>query len=106
MKVDFCTTLCDFDGNPVQHQHGENRHDATLKSVCVEVLMARFPDEQLSPGTQIERYSLAKKIHHSNGDGLEVTTDQVVELKKLLAKGYSPAIVGAACELLDPAALE
>lgn len=105
MLIDFGKKLTDFNGNPVKQMNGDKSLvDASLSSVCVEALMARFPDETLSAEQQLSRYALAKAIHKA--EALEITTDDIVLLKRLLAKGYGPAIVGAACEILDPAAIK
>jgi hypothetical protein len=104
VSVPFDTVLKDFDGRPVKHNRAGELVDATLKGVAVEALL--LVDAQgLSADEHLSRYGLAQRIHKANGAGVELTVEEIALVKRLLAKGYTPGVVGAAVEILDPASL-
>ena len=76
--------------------------DMTLKEVCLAALQANFDDEkQLSATEKVARYSLATDIFKAKGS-IELASEEITLLKKLIGKGFTVLIVGQAYELLDP----
>jgi hypothetical protein len=113
--IDFSTPLHQLDGSEFLGQDGKPA-PITLGDVCEVALLASYKDEGddiVSGKIKIEdfnkekarRFGLAKKIHTANGD-LQVTTDDIALLKKLIGKSYNALIMGQAWELLDPASVK
>ena len=76
--------------------------DMTLKEVCLAALQANFDDEkQLSATEKVARYSLATDIFKAK-ESIELASEEITLLKKLVGKGFTMLIVGQAYELLDP----
>lgn len=76
--------------------------DMTLKEVCLAALQANFDDEkQLSATEKVARYSLATDIFKAKGS-IELASEEITLLKKLIGKGFTMLIVGQAYGLLDP----
>lgn len=97
MQVDFSTVLVDFNNQPLKNENA----DLTLRSVCIEALMAIFKDEEnLSGEDKLKRYDLGMIIHSANG-AVDLRVEDVALLKKLVGKGYAPIIVGQVWNLLD-----
>lgn len=96
MKINFDKAITDLNGNPLK----EGDEEITLKGVCVSALMAAFPDEKL-PGTdKLKRFRLADAIYSANGP-LEVSSEDISLLKKLVGDGWGVLIVGRALPLLE-----
>lgn len=76
--------------------------DMTLREVCLAALQANFDDEKnLSATEKVSRYSLATDIFKAK-DSLDLASEEITLLKKLIGKGFTMLIVGQAYELLDP----
>ena len=73
----------------------------TLRVVCQNALVAMYQDEQqLSGEDKLKRWELAVKIKKSP-EPCELSTEDVVLVKKLIGKMYIPAISGQAWQLLE-----
>jgi hypothetical protein len=73
----------------------------TLKAACFGALGATFQDEQTLPGEEkFKRYELYKKIKDAT-DPVELKSEDVVLLKKLVGKAYGPLIMGQCWDLLE-----
>ena len=96
MRIDCATVLLDMGGNPLMD--GESQ--VTLKRVAVEVLKASFEDEKdLSGDDKRARYLLGRRISHVSDRDLK--SEEIVLLKKLIAKAYGPSVVGPAWLILE-----
>jgi hypothetical protein len=85
-------------GNPLFER--TQSEPVTLRSICVDALLANYPDEQgLTGSKKMERFKLADRI--SSG-GTELKAEELAELKALIAKGFGVLAVGRAYALLDP----
>lgn len=99
MKVDFNSVIKDLKGEPVK----DGDRDFTLAAVACNALLMPYPDEQsLSGADKFRRYKLADKITSANGQGVDLSVEEIADLKKLIGKGYGPLVVGRAYEILDP----
>lgn len=97
MLRNFDQTMKDLEGKPIKD---ENEKEITLKSIAVGALMASYPDEQnLSGEEKFKRYNLAVKIN--KGGEIEVSAEDISDLKKLIGKGFSVLAVGSAYKLLE-----
>ena len=116
MKVDFSTQLVNIEGEPMEEPkfdpstgepvmegEGENAKPVMLKvslaRVAKRVLLTTFEDEKnLDADEKLKRWNLAQKI---NRGSKSVSTEEVSLLKKLIAKAFSPAILGPAFTILE-----
>ena len=118
MKIDFNYKFTELDGTIIPEQppemvkndNGEMEEKKyppfTLRKACTNVLVMREVDEkgrpkQLTGKEKVERYELAKKIHHSKGL-VDLTVEEIALLKELVGRIYPPITVGQAFEILDP----
>ena len=98
MKRNFNTTLKTLDGKPIKEA---DDLDVTLSTVAVNALLAAYEDERnLAGDDKVKRFKLAQLINDADGE-VEVTAEQVSLLKTLIAKGYTPLVVGQAYEILE-----
>lgn len=99
MKIDFSSVLKGLDGKELKGDlKGEK--SLTLGSVCVESLMASFPDEErLSGNDKVKRFKLAQKIY--NRTPVDITVEDASLIKELIGKAYGPLIVGQVWDLLE-----
>jgi len=96
MLIDFDRVLVDMEGKDII---SKDEKPATVKGVTVEALLATFNDEQNLAGEEkLKRYELAYKINEGYRD---MTAEDIVLIKKLVGKAYSPIIVGQAWKTLE-----
>lgn len=96
MQVNFSAEIKDLSNLPIK---AEDR-PLTLSSVCCNALMLTFNDEHSLPGDQkVRRFKLATMV--VDGGQVDLTAEDVAEIKKVVGKAYGPLIVGRAYELLD-----
>lgn len=101
MLIDFSTPLVVFTGDALKDADGEA---STLGSVCINALLATFPNEQnLSGSIKLERYLLASKIHAAitKSEPITISVEEAVELKKLIGTGFNTVTAGIVLPLLD-----
>jgi len=95
MRIDFDAPLLDLKGEPLI----ENGVEVTLGAIASNALLATYRDEQdLTGEEKVKRFRLAVIARGAQ----DLSVEQIVLLKKLIAKAYSPLIVGRVFELLDP----
>jgi hypothetical protein len=95
MKVDFAAPILDLKGGALI----ENGEQVTLGAIASNALLAAYRDEaDLAGEEKVKRYKLAVIAEGEQ----DLSVEQVVLLKKLIAKAFAPLIVGRAYELLDP----
>lgn len=136
MKIDMNYTIKKLDGKEIKEiivdedEEGNAKKDKegyplltqglaiTLRKVCEEALVN--PPMDIDPATKrpreiaadkkIEAWNFAQKIHAADGL-MELTSDEITKLKKLINKKYtsspnSVAIVAQSHAILDPTAKE
>jgi len=110
MKVNFSTVLRDIRGDkePIKETPDSpdgkiKGKDFTLAAACCTALLNQYQDEQNLAGTEkAKRYKLATKV--VDGGEQDVSSEDITELKKLIAKAFGPLVVGQAFDILDPEA--
>lgn len=106
-KVDFSRKLKNVDGDDMIEVivNGEKTDEriSTLKSISVNALISTFEDERGLDGVEkMKRYQLAMKINKSTSL-LELQSEDVSLIKKLVGKAFGPMAVGQAYEYLENA---
>ena len=102
-------TVEEIDGKPVMKDEKpvmKKSPPFTLKVACCNVLIRQEADErgrpkEIKPEEKIKRYELAKKIYKSTGL-IDLQSEEISLLKKLIGRIYPPLTVGQAFEILDP----
>lgn len=101
MKRNFNVVLKTLKGEPLKEQYEDTVRDVTLASIATNALLANYEDEKnLSGDDKVKRFKLAQQINDADGE-VEVTAEQISLLKMLIAKGYSPLVVGQAYDILE-----
>lgn len=96
MKIDFSAEIKDFDGKALK----EGDTAITLGLMAVRALNAQFPDEQpLSAEAKVSRFRIAVKV--SEGGVQDLVAEDVVEIKKVIGRAFTPLIVGRSYALIE-----
>lgn len=106
VKIYFLQSLINLDGSPLETVtaacpacgRATEKRTLTLYSVCAEALLAQLRDENPPGEEKARRYQLALKI--TNEDEIELTPEEAVLIRSLVAKVYGPLVVGQVWELL------
>lgn len=111
LKLDKKALIWDLDGNPKEFQERELSKDGTtavmvtktytIGEVCEAACF--IDDGEKAPTKKTWRWNLANKIH--TDEAPELTAEDVVLLKELIAKGFSTALAGPALEILEGRAI-
>jgi len=119
MKFDFTMVLKNIEGNalketffrdnpnfinkeetPNEQEQIRTVRPLTLKDACINALLSTPQDERNLTGVKkFIRYSLATKI--SNDENVELTNEEIVEIKALVGKMYATVVVGRVYEILE-----
>ncbi|MBA7687156.1 hypothetical protein ES703_95616 [subsurface metagenome] len=120
MKIDFNYQFKILDGEAIPERPDEEIVDKdgnkttkkfpplTLKKISENVLLGQEIDgtgkpKEMDAEEKCKRYDLAMRIYKATAKDLaDLQAEEVVLLKKLIAKGYSTIIVGQAFKILDP----
>lgn len=97
MQRNFATTIKNLDGKPLK----EGDKEVTIGSLAVNALLTPYDDERnLSGEDKVKRFKLAQRIHGATGE-IEIQSEEISLLKSLIAKAYTPLIVGQAYVMLE-----
>lgn len=105
MKIKLNKTLLKLDGEKMFKEVIENgkyietKDEFQLKDVCVNSLMAQIEEEKIDGTEKVKRYLLAMKIQKANE--LELKSEEIAKLKKLIGSVYGVLVVGQAYEMLE-----
>jgi len=106
MKFDPTPALKKFNGEPhkeIDPETGRSSDkDLQLKTAIVNSLTAIYQDEKPEGLESFRRGQLASIIFKAEGE-IELTTEDIALIKKLLGKYYGPAIVFSAYSLIEGA---
>jgi len=97
MKIDFKKKFTNLNGEVLKDAN--TNKEFILGDVCVECLLSVDKEENIDGMEKVRRYNLALEIYQGKKDSLEA--EDIVLLKKLIGKLYTPIIVGQALPLLE-----
>ena len=101
MEIDFNKEFKTLEGETIL-QSEDNDKSLSLKTVAVTALLTPDQKQDKTSGEEkAERYMLAQEISRANGTPVDVKTEDIVLLKKLIGELYLPLIVGQAYQLLE-----
>ena len=95
MKIDFSQKLIGLDD--LQMKAGGK--GLTLRSVSIDALTAVMQNQKLEGAESFERYQLALKL--KDGGMVELRSEEIAKIKKLVGEVFGPAVVGPAFTLLE-----
>ena len=98
MKINLDYTFHQLSGEPVRWK--DDTQDLTLKTVLAESLLSSYKDEQIEGAEKASRYKLAMRIFKANDD-VELSAEEIVLLKRLIAKMFSVLVTGQAWEYIE-----
>lgn len=91
MKLDLGKGLKDLEGMAIM---AADEEPATLRGVIIGALMAMYKGEDDLPGEEkLKRWELALKIKNAE-DPVDLKSEEIVLIKKLVGKAYGTIIVG------------
>lgn len=117
MKIDFTQQLTNLAGKPLQIVEEmppcpscgfksviiDKDNKMTLKFAAIESLHSSFSDreEQNITGVDRERRGLLARRIYANPEEIDLTTEEISEIKKVIGKKYNPMIVAQAWKMLE-----
>lgn len=98
MKINFDGCLKNIKGEVLKEKDAKGIESSVLvKEICVNALLMN--EEKVEGTDKMKRFVLAKKIQAGGEIGL--TAEEIVLVKEMVGKFYSPLVVGQIFELLD-----
>ena len=105
LAVDFSATITRLDGT-VMTTSDTDKTPFTIAAAVENALLIDYRDEQnLSGEDKIKRWRLANKIAAHPVDP-DLTPEEIVLIKKLVAKAYNPLVCGEVWKAVDPASVK
>ena len=99
MKLNITIPITNLDGTTLLDP--ESKQAITLKTVLINSLLGTYPDEtELTGVDKLTRYELSKTIYEANST-CDITTDNIVLIKKLIGKAYATLVVGQVFNILE-----
>lgn len=99
MKIDVTTIITDLEGKAVMVNLVE-KIEMTVKNAFVESLMGTYKDETIDGFEKYNRFKLADKIGKAT-DSVNLSSVDVVLIKKLVGKAWSTLVVGRVFEMFE-----
>ena len=96
MNVNFRQALKTLSGDEIK----EGDAPVTLGAIAINALLAAYPSEQPTGDEKVQRWRLAQKIFAA-GESLDIRSEDVVLIKRLVGIAYAPLIVGQAFDMLE-----
>lgn len=103
MKVDFTKKIVDIEGSPLFDETIENgkvkrlNKFLDLRTIAVRALLSH--EEKITGEDKMKRFLLAMKIQ--NIDVLDLKTDEIVLVKKMVNENFSVLVAAQSCLLLE-----
>ncbi len=101
MKIELNQHLWSADPSRCETIKLEDGSPATARRLLADALFANYHDEKIDNEIKYKRYKLGLKIREIREDEIELTAEQVVELKDLVARAYSTLVMGRLWDILE-----
>lgn len=98
MKIDFSQQPKALAGDTFKNEKNES---LTLSDVCIEGLNRPHPveDQRLTGEQKFKRWDLSRRIYKATE--VEVSAEEIADLKKCIGLHFPPSIVGPCFEMLE-----
>ena len=107
MLLNVDTVLLDLKGKPIQtpisntDPQNPQLEDFTLGAAIIGAMMMQIEEDRSADGkSKLSLYRIAQAV--SVGGEVEFSTEELAEIKKRVGKGYTPLVVGAIYDMIDP----
>jgi hypothetical protein len=102
MKLLLNSTFKTLEGKEIPENAGNpDGKKMTLKGVCAAALLSpQENDKNITGQEKAKRYLLAQEIHNSD-ESIDLESEDISLLKKLIGNMYTPLIVGQAYAMLE-----
>jgi hypothetical protein len=100
--VDFSRHIVDLDGKDIPTSQAKDAAPLDLKNVATTALLTERQDPRQTPpdpADKLRRFALALKIHQ--GGKVDLSAEEIAEVKASIAAAYSALVVGRANEILE-----
>ena len=102
MKIDLNVKINNLRGIAIKLEIDGILVDCTLLDVCVEALLCLFESERNEAGkSKYKRWKLAENLMKSVSGIVELTVEELAQIKERVGKRYGPAIIGPAYAMLE-----
>jgi len=102
VKVNVDLQLIDLDDELIEVPTGKEdpkTEPLLLKNILINALITEQPNSGIAGNEKFERYNLARTI--KQGHDIELTAENIALLKDLVAKNYTPLVVGDVWNILE-----
>lgn len=97
MHINFDVVLKTFGGEALKPPESYKKDVLTLKDTAIEALLASSPEQ--TGENKFKSYKLAQKV--SQGGDVELTVEEVSQIKEAVGKCWGTNVVGPAWAILD-----
>ena len=109
MVIDFSQVMKGMDGEPLKVKEAdpvtgmqvETENPFDLKYVVTQALLGQLQGEKLEGVKSYKRFKLVERIR-DKGPEVELTAEEISEIKTRVGQMYLANIVGQAWDMLDP----
>ena len=107
MQIDFNQKLMNYDGEELKSVkvEGGEKEVLTLSWACCEALMHDNREDKATPEQKLGRFELAQRICKSTKgekkESVELSPEELVDLRKVLGQRFGTLIIGSSYPLLD-----
>ena len=105
MRINMNQSIKDWEGNEIvlpKSLDSDEKESLILRHVCLNCLGAVHEDEKnLSGEEKFKRNGIAMNIVNSKNGVVDLSSEQISELKKLIGKLYGPVVVGSTWNMLE-----
>lgn len=99
MKIDLSYPILDLNGSPLLEGFD-------VRTACVQALTSALPSDERSTGDQkVKLFSLAVKLTSTQGDEVDLTAEEISQIKSRSGQLFTPLVVGRLWSILDPASV-
>lgn len=97
MKYNFNVALEGLDGEPIKDEEDK---EVSLKSSCVNSLLANVPGEKFDGQEKLQRWLLAQRIETAEEE-IKVTVDELSKIKECAGKAMGILVSGSIWMMLE-----
>lgn len=101
MKINVNQVYKSLEGEVVKQEVDGKAIEMTLKISAITALLTPIGNEEISGEEKATRFLLAERLTHDEAGVVDLKSEEVALLKKLIGVLYSPLIVGQAFRFLE-----
>ncbi len=100
MKIKFNDeeTFKNFKGNDLKDS---NKDPITLRSACIDALLANPPDDRANGKEKVRRFELAQKLSNVEETEFDISVEDLSLIKSMAGKAFVTVAIGRMFEALE-----